>query len=64
MRMICKKGRTCALFLFAFVLFSGGHAAPDMPLLFVLVQNHSDFFIKDPVILWQPLLKILMYRGF
>ena len=47
-----------------FVFCFGGHAAPDMALLLVEIQDFSDPVIQDPVALFEPLRQILMYGGF
>lgn len=50
------------LCLFALVLFPGGHAAADMALLFIDIQNFSYLKIQCVVVVAKPLGKILMYR--
>ena len=52
------------LYLFSLVFSPGGHAAPDMPLLFVDIQHLPHLPIKGAVVLGQPLGNVLMYRGF
>ena len=49
---------------FTSVLFPGGHAAPDVALLFIHIQHLPHLLIEAAVALGQALLKILMYRGF
>ena len=49
---------------FTSVLFPGGHAAPDVALLFIHIQHLSHLLIEAAIALGQALLKILMYRGF
>ena len=50
--------------MFRVVFFSGGLAAPDVPLLFVQIQNGSDLLIQKPVIFLQSLGKIFVDRRF
>ena len=61
-----KKSRveSPAFLHFSLVFSPGGLTAPDMPLLLVCVQHLPYLQIKLPVTLGQPLLYILMYRGF
>lgn len=48
----------------AFVFFAGRHAAADVALLLICIQNLPYRFVQLPVMLWQSLLKIFMYGGF
>ncbi len=50
--------------LYPLVLAAGGHAAPDMPLGLVLVQNGLHLPVQHPVTGGQTLRQILMYGGF
>lgn len=60
-----KEGRSTSVpLLFSFVLPPGGHAAPDMALGLVLVQDLLHLQPQRPVVKGQPLGKVLVYRGF
>ena len=50
--------------LFSLVFSPGGHAAPDVPLLLVDIQNLPDLKIQCIIVLLQPLGQVLMHRGF
>ena len=65
--MICKwKAQPCgwASLFRSLVFSSGGETAPDVSLLFVYIKDLPDLKIERSVVLWQTLLKILMYCGF
>lgn len=47
-----------------FILFSGGQAATNMALLFILLQNLSNLQVQSVVEFRQALLKVLVYSGF
>jgi len=51
-------------FLFTLVLSARCHTAPDVPLLFVPIQNDPNLIIEIPIVCWQPLGQVFMYRGF
>ena len=49
--------------LFTFVFSSGGHAAPNVPFLFVSFQYFSHLLIKDRIVMFKPLGNVFMHRG-
>ena len=51
-------------FLFALIFPTGGHAAPDVPLPAVQVQNGPDLPIEQGIAVGQTLAQVLVYRGF
>ena len=48
----------------AAILFTGGNAAPDVPLRLVHFQNLLDLEVQRPVEQRQPFGDVLMYGGF
>ena len=59
-----KRTRLGPLCLFALVFSSGGHAAPDVPLLAVPVQKGPDLAVERGIAQGKPLAQILVHRGF
>ena len=54
----------CGFSLYAFVFSSGGHAAPDVALCPVLIQQRADFQVQRSAQLRQSGGKVLVYSGF
>ena len=46
------------------VFFPGGHAAPDVPFPFVLIENLPDLQVQRIIALPQPLGQCFVNRGF
>jgi len=59
----CFHGNSLAPVSCAAVFFTGGNAAPDMPLGLVHVQDLLDLYVQRPVKLGQALGDVLMYCG-
>ena len=51
-------------FLFSLIFPTGGHAAPDVPLPAVQVQNGPDLPVEQGIAVGQTLAQVLVYRGF